>query len=316
MRRPSTIWRVHRCRASCVRVQTGSGRLDPGPWSRALAPGRVDRSAGFQCVRAWRSRTASGKPILLGNPHLSWSSLYWEAHVRVPGRIDFYGSTLAGIPGSAGRLQRPARVRHHQQRAGPGRCARAAGRYVATGSYVFDGRSMRLTRRDLSIKVRNDDGSRQAGVAHVLVHASRACNPSNADARVHGQVYAAGRAVLRGLLPCKPCPFASRMARRDAAEPGADVELHVCGRATGTFSICGTGVYQFVRMAATTVSTWRSRESADLWSRLHPIEELPQLLNPPGGYIQNANNPPQFVSLKDPIDMTRYPSYSSAGRSP
>jgi acyl-homoserine-lactone acylase len=53
--------------------------------------------------------------------------------------------------------------------------------------------------------------------------------------------------------------------------------------------------------------------SADLWSKLHPIDELPQLLNPAGGYIQNANNPPQFVSLQDPIDMTRYPSYFERG---
>jgi len=53
--------------------------------------------------------------------------------------------------------------------------------------------------------------------------------------------------------------------------------------------------------------------SADLWSKLHSIDELPQLLNPAGGYIQNANNPPQFVSLQDPIDMTRYPSYFERG---
>ena len=53
--------------------------------------------------------------------------------------------------------------------------------------------------------------------------------------------------------------------------------------------------------------------SADLWSRLHSIDELPQRLNPAGGYIQNANNPPQFVSLQDPIDMTRYPSYFERG---
>jgi len=44
------------------------------------------------------SRTISGKPILLGNPHLNWSSLYWEAQVTVPGKINFFGSTLAGIP--------------------------------------------------------------------------------------------------------------------------------------------------------------------------------------------------------------------------
>jgi acyl-homoserine-lactone acylase len=40
---------------------------------------------------------------------------------------------------------------------------------------------------------------------------------------------------------------------------------------------------------------------------------MPRLLNPPGGYIQNANNPPQFVSLRDPIDMARFPGSFERG---
>ena len=35
--------------------------------------------------------------------------------------------------------------------------------------------------------------------------------------------------------------------------------------------------------------------------------------NPPGGYVQNANNLPRFVSARDPIDMTGYPSYFERG---
>ena len=53
--------------------------------------------------------------------------------------------------------------------------------------------------------------------------------------------------------------------------------------------------------------------SADLWAGLHQVDDYPRLLNPPGGYIQNANNPPRFVSVRDPIDMTRYPSYFERG---
>ena len=37
-------------------------------------------------------KTTSGAPILLGNPHLRWQQLYWEAHVKVPSRLDFYVS--------------------------------------------------------------------------------------------------------------------------------------------------------------------------------------------------------------------------------
>jgi acyl-homoserine-lactone acylase len=51
----------------------------------------------------------------------------------------------------------------------------------------------------------------------------------------------------------------------------------------------------------------------DLWGSFHSIDDFPRLLNPPGGYVQNANNPPQFVSLRDPIDMSRYSSHVERG---
>ncbi|HEV3484334.1 MAG TPA: penicillin acylase family protein, partial [Vicinamibacterales bacterium] len=56
-----------------------------------------------------------------------------------------------------------------------------------------------------------------------------------------------------------------------------------------------------------------ARSTSDIWTTFHPLDELPQLLNPPGGYIQNANNPPRFTSLRDPIDMSRFPEYFERG---
>ena len=44
------------------------------------------------------SRTTSGKAILLRNPHLRWTAGYYEAHMTVPGVIDFYGDFRIGGP--------------------------------------------------------------------------------------------------------------------------------------------------------------------------------------------------------------------------
>ena len=44
------------------------------------------------------SRTKSGRAILLRNPHLSWTAGYYEAHVTVPGVLDFYGDFRIGGP--------------------------------------------------------------------------------------------------------------------------------------------------------------------------------------------------------------------------
>lgn len=44
-------------------------------------------------------RTADGRPILAGDPHLnlSWPNLFYEAHLRAPG-IDTSGATIPGMP--------------------------------------------------------------------------------------------------------------------------------------------------------------------------------------------------------------------------
>ena len=47
-------------------------------------------------------KTRSGRAILLRNPHLGWDDLwfgnYYEAHVTVPGVINFYGDFRVGFP--------------------------------------------------------------------------------------------------------------------------------------------------------------------------------------------------------------------------
>lgn len=258
------------------------------------------------------SRTASGKPILLGNPHLSWSSLYWEAHLRVPGRIDFYGSTLAGIPVlRAGFNDRLGFVTTNNApdlddvlalRVDPSR----------PDSYIFDGGSRRLTRRDLSIKVRTDAGtvrreSRTFWSTHLgpVIHRNSTrvftVTSSRLGVRYFEGFYLASRArsldewmsaMRQNLVPTSNFTYADADGnilylwngripmRRDGGDYSLDVEV---------------------------------TRSADLWSKLHAIDDLPRLLNPAGGYVQNANNPPQFVSLRDAIDMTRYPSYFERG---
>ena len=45
------------------------------------------------------------------------------------------------------------------------------------------------------------------------------------------------------------------------------------------------------------------------WRGFHRVRDLPRLLNPAGGAVQNANNSPWWTSLADRLDMARYPSY-------
>ena len=49
------------------------------------------------------------------------------------------------------------------------------------------------------------------------------------------------------------------------------------------------------------------------WKGIHRLSDLPFLLNPSSGYVQNANNPPWWSPLRDPLDPSRYPSYIEQG---
>ena len=44
------------------------------------------------------SRTTSRRAILVRNPHLAWTAGYYEAHVSIPGALDFYGDFRIGGP--------------------------------------------------------------------------------------------------------------------------------------------------------------------------------------------------------------------------
>ena len=98
-----------------------------------------------------------------------------------------------------------------------------------------------------------------------------------------------------------------------AAEPRADVEFHLRGRRRQhplRLERSRSGPEGGRRLSSRRRGVDARPTSG---RRLHDVDDYPRLLNPPGGYVQNANNPPRFVSARDPIDMTRYPSYFERG---
>lgn len=91
-------------RASSIDVAADLGRLSSiGPPTVPWAYHHGVRSAalGSNNWAVGPSRSESGNPILAGDPHLSLSlpSIWYEAHLVVPGEVDVYGVTLAGVPG-------------------------------------------------------------------------------------------------------------------------------------------------------------------------------------------------------------------------
>src|SRR5688500_7238153 len=273
----------------------------------------IDDAPGSNAFALSGSRTTTGKPILLGNPHLQWSSLYWEAHVRVPGRIDFYGSTLVGIPvlraGFNDRLGfvttnnapdlddifalnlDPARPDH----------------------YLFDGRSHPLQRRHATVQVRQADGSMRAE--------SRTFWASDIGPviyRTADRAFAVKSVRLEALQYFEGFYLLSKA--RNLAEWNEAMRHNLVPTSNFTYAAADGNILYYWNARVPVRPDGRDYEldveaktPADLWSRMHRVDDFSRLLNPPGGYVQNANNPPRFVSLRDPIDMSRFPQQFQRG---
>ena len=268
---------------------------------------------GSNALALGGSRTATGKPMLLGNPHLQWGSLYWEAHVRVPGAIDFYGSTLPGIPVlRAGFNDRLGFVTTNNA---PDLEDVFALRLDPSNpdNYLFDGESLPLQRREITVQVRNPDGtlrseSRTVWSSHLGPVVYR--TPQRAFAvkstRLDAFQYYEGFYVLSKARSLDQWLTALRQNLVPTSNfTYADGDGNILYVWNGRVPVRKEGGDYRLDVEASS--------SADLWSRLHDVDDYPRLLNPPGGYVQNANNPPRFVSARDPIDMTGYPSYFERG---
>jgi len=252
-------------------------------------------------------RTTTGKPILLANPHLSWSSLYWEAHVRVPGKIDFYGSTLAGIPVlRAGFNERLAFVTTNNAPDLDDLFALSLDPNDAE-RYIFDGRSMPLSRRDVTIEVRADDGAlreekRTFWDSHIGPIVYRSGNRAFAvkSTRLEAFRYFEGFYVMSKARSLREWMAAARLNYVPTSNfTYADADGNILYLWNGQLPVRDESKDYRLDVPA--------ERSSDIWTRVHHVDDLPRLLDPRGGYVMNSNNPPQFVSLRDPIDMSKYP---------
>ena len=284
------------------------------PSGDAAEPNPLTDADGSNAFALSGRKTTSGAPILLGNPHLQWRSLYWEAHVKVPGKLDFYGSTLVGFPWlRAGFNDRLGYVQTNNAPdtedvfalpLDPSR----------PDHYRFGGKSRPLTRVDVAVEVKQDDGSMKT------------------ERRTYWNSHL-GPISWRNARTA----FACRSTALDAWRSFEGFWRLSHARSLKDYMkvmsmrLSPTSNYTYADAEGNILYLWNARlpkrrqdgtsyaldvpgdTKKYVWTKLHPTKDLPQMLNPASGYIQNANNPPWFVSLPNGLDAARYPAYVERG---
>ncbi|HEX2080400.1 MAG TPA: penicillin acylase family protein, partial [Longimicrobium sp.] len=271
----------------------------------------AQRFAGARGSNAWAvapSRSASGNALLLANPHLPWSGgfTFFEAQMTAPG-VNAYGATLVGVPVLAIAFNDHLGWTHTVNTQDIEDLYQLA---LADGGYRWDG-GVRPFRTDTQrIRVRLAGGGFRD---EVLVRRQSVHGPVIAT---RGDSALALRMVARG-MPDPLRQWWEMMRARDLAEFERAVARHqVAGFNVVYADRAGNVLYSYgaatPRRPRGDFAFWsgvvRGDTSALLWEEVHPYAEMPRVLNPPAGWVQNANDPPWLSTFPAALSPDSFPA--------
>jgi acyl-homoserine-lactone acylase len=265
-----------------------------------IEPGFEPPQRGSNQFAVAPSRSAEGAAILAIDPHLAWfgPSRFWEFRIHA-GDLEGSGVTLAGSPYIG--LGHTRYLAWAMTTGGPD----TADVYELTVDdadphrYLYDGEWRAMTSREVTLEVQGSEPQ-----THTLWFSH------------HGPIIAArnGRA------------YAARMSYADVgATNEAWYELNFGKDYQGAVRAMETGVVfpQNIMVADTSGNIYYQRTGrvpvrpdgfdwsvpvdgstvASEWLGVHPASDHLQVLNPPQGYMQNCNIPPDAMMVDSPFSL-------------
>ena len=276
----------------------------------AAVPAARDDDVGSNAWALAPSRTKSNRAILLRNPHLQWNAGYYEAHLTVPGVVDFYGDFRIGGPLIViGGFNRNLGWATTNSNSGDLTEFYAIDRDPKdTGRYVLDGVSLPLRRESLTVSFKDGDAMRPETREFLSTPFGRVVHADKDTlyvARTAGDgEYRAGEQFLR-------------MMRASSLKEWKDA-MRIRGLVTSN--------YTYADRAGNILNLWNAalpwlphaeggdratpiQSMAEMWTRYIPFEGLPQFLNPRGGYVHNENDSPHFANVRGRLNLVNaYPN--------
>jgi acyl-homoserine-lactone acylase len=256
-------------------------------------------------------RSASGKTLLVANPHLPWADLFtWTELQYVAPGVNVYGGALILAP--------VIQIGFNDQLGWTHTVNTQDGEdlYELTLSgdgYRWDGAVRPFEHSEHVIRIRQPDGSMKAESLHVR-------------RSMHGPVVAekAGKAIALAVVgmhgPDLPAPLVQwwnmGKARRfdeflAAIKPNQISGQNITyGDRDGHIMVFygGNSPVRPVADRAFWSGIVRGDTSATMWTRLHPFGDMPKTVDPPSGYVQNANDPPWWATFPPQVKFDQYPA--------
>ncbi len=270
-------------------------QLEPGSNAYAIAP----------------SKSATKHAMLVTNPHLPWGNLYlfFEAQLTAPG-FNAYGVALIGMPTLNIAFNNYLGWTHTVN------TIDASDRYeliLQDGGYLFDGKTVAFQKKTVTIKLMQKDGSlKQQDLT--LAYSK------------HGPVIGekANKAYAVRIAGLGNISFAAQYHKMAKATNLQEFEAALKMMQNPMFNViyadkAGNILYLFngnvpIRSegdAAFWYSNIDGTQSKYIWTKYHDYADLPKLINPPTGFVQNANDPPWTSTYPTRLNPKDFPPYMS-----
>jgi acyl-homoserine-lactone acylase len=255
------------------------------------------------------SRTKSGRAILLRNPHLAWTSGYYEGAMTVPGVMDFYGDFRIGGPfGVIGGFNKDLGWATTNNAPDLDEVYALDVDPAKADAYLFDGTSVPLERELTTVTYKNGNGystetreSWRTPLGPVIW-------------RDGGKIYvlrAADEGDFRGGEQFLHMMRAKSLAQwKDAMRMRSrfNSNFTYADRAGNILYVWNASIPSLPHPSGGDTAAIPAHSTSDVWTRYVDFDSLPQLLNPKGGYVQNSNDPPYHTNLRQILDRSKYPA--------
>jgi acyl-homoserine-lactone acylase len=255
--------------------------------------------------------SATGNTLLLTNPHLPWFErfLFYEAQFNSP-EIDAYGCALVGMPmlvmAFNDRLGWAHTINQHN----------GWGLYELTltpEGYLFDGKVRPLETATTTLNVKQPDGTLQETTVTInrSLHGPIIAQKDNAAIALNvagldqSGIIEQYWGMLRSQNLTEFEAALQKMQLPMFAVIYGDKDGHILHLFNGRIPVRPLGDWD----------TWMKpvpgNTSATLWTQTHPYTDLPRVLDPPSGWLQNTNDPPWTTTFPQVLNPDDYPPYFS-----
>ena len=248
------------------------------------------------------SRTKSRKAILLRNPHLAWDAGYYEAHVTVPGQLDFYGDFRIGGPlGVVGGFNRHLGWATTNSNSGDRTEIYAIDRDPSRPDhYRLDGVSLPITVTTFTVEVL--EGDRLVPETREFWSIPLGPVVHRDDTRIYvartagdGE-YRAGEQFLRMMRATSQAQWLDVMRMRALVSSN-----YTYADRAGNILILWNAALPWLPHAPGAPNAVPAASLREIWTQLIPFEDLPLTRNPRGGYVHNENDSPHFANMRQPV---------------